>query len=235
MDRGGIRTIPPTTGPTPARLMSTASSGVPGSRSPAHLGLEPLRLEPPRHRYQRQQVEQHQRQAVEDHLEQVAAQSRRTAARCPTAIRRRAKSLGKRRARNRQQGLSRLRSGQCRSFEDRGPAEGYRPRQCQRQGPRRRPTGLDAGRGIAATPPKRRKTKAAPRQADRKPDRNVRQAAPKRPSSGAFDVKRGADVKKYSDRGRSSRVAMQGGGGRAHPGGGGGGRRGGGGGGGRRR
>ena len=89
----------------------------------------------------------------------------------------------------------------------------------------------DVDRGDAA----KAKKKAAPRQADRKPDRNVRQAAPKRPSSGAFDVKRGADVKKYSDRGRSSRVAMQGGGGRAHPGGGGGGRRGGGGGGGRRR
>ena len=91
-----------------------------------------------------------------------------------------------------------------------------------------------AGTWIAATLPKRNR-RLPRRQADRKPDRNVRQAAPKRPSSGAFDVKRGADVKKYSDRGRSSRVAMQGGGGRVHPGGGGGGRRGGGGGGGRRR
>jgi hypothetical protein len=73
--------------------------------------------------------------------------------------------------------------------------------------------------------------RAASRQVDRKPDRDVRQAAAKRPSSGAFDVKRGADVKKFSDRGHSSRVAMQArGGGRA----GGGGRRGGGGGGRRR-
>jgi hypothetical protein len=86
---------------------------------------------------------------------------------------------------------------------------------------------VDRGDGAKA------KQKAASRQVDRKPSRDVRQAAPKRPSSSAFDVKRGADVKKYSDRGRSSRVAMQGGGGRAHPGGGGG-RRGGGGGGRRR-
>ncbi len=87
----------------------------------------------------------------------------------------------------------------------------------------------DVDRGDAA----KAREKAASRQVDRKPDRDVRQAAAKRPSSSAFDVKRGADVKKHSDRGRSSRVAMQGGGGRAHPGGGGG-RRGGGGGGRRR-
>ena len=48
-------------------------------------------------------------------------------------------------------------------------------------------------------------------------------AKPRKPSSGAFDVKRGADVRKAASRGHSSRVQMasRGGGGRAHRGGGG--------------
>ena len=112
---------------------------------------------------------------------------------------------------------------------DRGDAAKAKQKAASKDKGRDAARNRDVNRGDGA----KAKQKAASRQVDRKPSRDVRQAAPKRPSSSAFDVKRGADVKKYSDRGRSSRVAMQGGGGRAHPGGGGG-RRGGGGGGRRR-
>lgn len=68
-----------------------------------------------------------------------------------------------------------------------------------------------------------------------KVSRDVDRRKAKKPTSGAFDVKRGADVRKSANRGHASRVAM--GGGRAHVGGRGGPRGGGGfrGGGGRRR
>jgi hypothetical protein len=68
------------------------------------------------------------------------------------------------------------------------------------------------------------KDKPAPRKADRAPDRTAKPAA-KRPSPAAFDVKRGSDVKKYADRGRASRGAVQHRGGGGPRGGGGGGRR----------
>jgi len=66
------------------------------------------------------------------------------------------------------------------------------------------------------------------RDVSKKSTRDVeRPKAQKRPAPGAFDVKRGADVRRNADRGRASRQAMAprphaGGGGRAHRGGGGG-------------
>ena len=63
------------------------------------LGLGPLRLARPRHRYQRQQVEQHQRQARKDHKQQVGAPSRSSRARALQRTRRRARSTDKPRAR----------------------------------------------------------------------------------------------------------------------------------------
>lgn len=40
--------------------------------------------------------------------------------------------------------------------------------------------------------------------------RNIDRPKPRKPAPGAFDVKRGADVKRFADRGRASRVAMHG-------------------------
>jgi hypothetical protein len=74
---------------------------------------------------------------------------------------------------------------------------------------------------------------------DKKVSRDTPRPQAKKPSPGAFDVKKGSDVRQAASRGHASRVAMGGGGGgpRAsgggRPGGGGGGHRGGGGGGGR--
>lgn len=66
--------------------------------------------------------------------------------------------------------------------------------------------------------------------------RDIDRPKARKPPSGAFDVKRGADVRKAANRGHTSRVAMGGGGGgQVHRGGGGGGRAHRGGGGGRRR
>lgn len=80
---------------------------------------------------------------------------------------------------------------------------------------------------------------------DRKVSRDIERPAVKKPSPAAFDVKRGADVRRQADRGHASRMSMsggpaarapsRGGGGGAHRGGGGGGRGGGGRGGGGRR
>ena len=70
------------------------------------------------------------------------------------------------------------------------------------------------------------KATARPNERDRTPSRDIKPAQVRKPSPGAFDVKRGADVRRDVQRGHSSRVEMRGGGGGRHSGGGrGGGRR----------